>query len=58
MKIKLQILLDKINKDFFEIIHTQMLLKALIVLLKVLKEEKIQVCGLQLKVLKTKKQIL
>ena len=49
---------DKVIKNFFEIIHTTDVLKALIVLLRELKEEKILVCGLLYKALKTKKLIL
>ena len=49
---------DKVIKIFLKSFILQMLLKALIVLLRVLKEEKILVCGLLYKVLKTKKLIL
>jgi len=37
---------DKINNEFYEVINTTDVLKTLIVHLRVLKEEKIQVCGL------------
>ena len=47
----------KIPAEFFEIIHTEKKLKALIVLSKVQKEGKILVCGLPFKVLKIKKRI-
>ena len=48
---------NKIDKDFFEIIHTTDKLKVLTAHLKELKEEKRLVCGLQLKVLRIKRPI-
>ena len=40
----------KIKKNFYEIVHTENIVKVLIALWKQQKEVKIQVCGYQLKV--------